>query len=147
MSRTYNTKKVYREHFGDIPEGRHIHHIDGDPTNDSPDNLIPVSRAMHKAMHEDRYKELGLKKDYVAAQLLGGTEYKHPGHSEQAKANMSKAAKTRKLSDEGRKKISEARKGNQNAKGYKHTDEARRKMSEAKKGRTPWNKGMKFRAF
>ena len=93
MSRTYNTKKVYREHFGDIPEGRHIHHIDGDPTNDSPDNLIPVSRAMHKAMHEDRYKELGLKKDWFAAHLLGGTDYSHPSHSEEAKKKMAERRK------------------------------------------------------
>lgn len=39
------------------------------------------------------------------------------------------------VSEETRKKMSEANKGNKNCLGYKHTDEARKKISENRKGK------------
>lgn len=48
--------KIYQEHYGKIPvdsEGRsyHIHHIDGDCTNNNPTNLIAVSIKEHYDIH------------------------------------------------------------------------------------------------
>ena len=70
---------VWISNFGKRTPGKHIHHLDGDAGNNSPDNLIEVSREMHRKFHQDRYNELGLKQDYYAAQLLGGVEGTHPG--------------------------------------------------------------------
>lgn len=52
----FNYRKIYRKHYGDIPkdaEGRsyEIHHIDGDHTNNSIDNLIAVSIQEHFNIH------------------------------------------------------------------------------------------------
>ena len=53
---------------------------------------------------------------------------------------MSKKAKGRKHSGESKRKMSEAQKGNINAKG-KHTEETKRKISEAMKGKLTRKKG------
>ncbi len=48
----------------------------------------------------------------------------------------------KKFSDEHRKKLSDAHRGNTSALGHKKTEEAKRKISEGHKGLTPWNKGL-----
>jgi hypothetical protein len=45
-------------------------------------------------------------------------------------------------SEETKRKISEANKGNQHCKGKIHTEETKQKMSESLKGRFAWNKGV-----
>lgn len=60
-----------------------------------------------------------------------------------------------KISEEGRKNISESKKGEKNPMygktgtmlGKHHSDEARKKMREAKKDFVPWNKGKKCEQF
>ena len=42
---------VYEEHFGPIPEGFHIHHLDNDKTNCSPENLLLLSKSNHHKLH------------------------------------------------------------------------------------------------
>jgi len=46
-----------------------------------------------------------------------------------------------KATDETKRKMSVARRGNKYALGFKHTDETRRKISEGGKGKVPWIKG------
>ena len=47
-----NYRKIWQDHSGlKIPKGWHIHHIDGDQTNNSPDNLICVSPEEHWLIH------------------------------------------------------------------------------------------------
>lgn len=51
--------KVWKKHFGSIPKdsnGRsyEIHHIDGDPTNNHPDNLMCVSINEHYDIHKNQ---------------------------------------------------------------------------------------------
>jgi len=37
-----------------------VHHIDGDPTNNAPENLMRISQALHVWLHDDRERdELG----------------------------------------------------------------------------------------
>ena len=43
--RVRRPRKVYEENFGKIPEGFVIYHLDGDKNNDTPENLIAISRA------------------------------------------------------------------------------------------------------
>lgn len=61
-------RKIYREHYGPIPKepnGRsyHIHHIDGDHSNNSPKNLRAVTVKEHRDIHKaqgDHYAALRL---------------------------------------------------------------------------------------
>lgn len=43
---------VWEEHYGKIPEGMQIHHIDGDKTNNNISNLQLVTTIEHKRLHE-----------------------------------------------------------------------------------------------
>lgn len=79
--------------------------------------------------------------------------------SEEAKKKISEAHKGRTHSEETRKKLSEINKGkhlseetkkkiSENRKGFEghHSEETKRKISEANKGHTAWNKGKKMDA-
>jgi hypothetical protein len=44
-------RRIYEQHFGPIPQGYHIHHIDGDRTNNNPSNLIALSPKEHYNVH------------------------------------------------------------------------------------------------
>ena len=72
-------------------------------------------------------------------------------HSEESKRKISEALKGKTLTEEHKRKISEANgnmseetkrklseagKGNKNSSGHKHSEESKRKISEAKKGKT-----------
>ena len=52
--------------------------------------------------------------------------------------------KGKKRSDETRKKLSEASKGNKNALGCKRSEETKNKMREVKKGKNIWTKGTRW---
>ncbi len=61
-------RKIYEENYGPIPiddDGRtyEVHHIDGDHTNNNPNNLKAVTIQEHYTLH----KEQG---DYVACSLI-----------------------------------------------------------------------------
>lgn len=51
---------VWEEHYGKIPEGMQIHHIDGDKTNNDISNLQLVTPLEHKRIHEGCYLEKGI---------------------------------------------------------------------------------------
>ena len=44
-------RKIYEKHYGSIPKGYHIHHIDFNPLNNDPSNLIAVSPEEHAKIH------------------------------------------------------------------------------------------------
>ncbi len=53
-------RQVWKDHFGDIPKGFDIHHIDCDNENNSIDNLVMLPRKLHQEYH--RFAHLhGLK--------------------------------------------------------------------------------------
>lgn len=52
-------RRVYEQNFGPIPKGHHIHHIDGDHSNNNPENLMCVTAQEHFCIHYDQ-------KDYGA---------------------------------------------------------------------------------
>ncbi len=47
-------RESYRAHNGAIPEGHDIHHIDGNPRNNEPSNLLAVTRSDHLKLHADQ---------------------------------------------------------------------------------------------
>lgn len=44
-------RKIYSQHYGEIPKGYHIHHIDGDHSNNCIENLKCVSIQEHYDIH------------------------------------------------------------------------------------------------
>jgi hypothetical protein len=48
---TKHHRKIYKEHFGPIPKGMDIHHIDGNHSNNDPDNLKAVTIREHYNIH------------------------------------------------------------------------------------------------
>jgi hypothetical protein len=48
-------RQIYIENYGDIPEGYHIHHIDGNPLNNDPKNLIAISAEEHAKIHNHEF--------------------------------------------------------------------------------------------
>lgn len=48
-------RKIYEDHFGKIPKGYHIHHIDRNPYNNSIENLVCLSPEEHSKIHESEY--------------------------------------------------------------------------------------------
>lgn len=47
--------RVWIEHYGQIPAGRYIHHIDGDITNNALDNLMLIDPLTHTRWHSGWY--------------------------------------------------------------------------------------------
>ena len=153
MRNTYQAKRTWTENHGQIPKGYHIHHIDGDKTNNNIDNLLCLSPEMHFLFHEDRYIEMGLGKDYAAMRFLAKDSRRLD--------NYDGPMKGRNHSDETKRKISESKKGKASGrKGKKMTEaqkklisdrtklamqnpDVKKKISDAAKGRVPWNKGIK----
>ena len=45
-------REVYKDHFGEIPDGHVVHHIDGDSTNNDPSNLEAVTPEEHIELHD-----------------------------------------------------------------------------------------------
>jgi UDP-N-acetylmuramoylalanine-D-glutamate ligase len=71
-----NYRKIYEHHYGPIPidnNGRsfEIHHIDGNHTNNNPENLIALTIQEHYDIHYN-------KKDYYAAKLIAQRMKKSP---------------------------------------------------------------------
>lgn len=52
-------RRIYEENFGPIPKGYHIHHKDGNHSNNNPTNLMCVTAQEHFRIHYDQ-------KDYGA---------------------------------------------------------------------------------
>lgn len=45
-------RKIYEKYNGDIPRNWEVHHKDCDKTNNSPENLIALSKSQHRLLHE-----------------------------------------------------------------------------------------------
>ena len=48
---TKHHRKIYNQHFGPIPKGMDIHHIDGNHGNNDPNNLKAVTIREHYDIH------------------------------------------------------------------------------------------------
>jgi HNH endonuclease len=68
----YEHRLVYELHYGAIPKGNIVHHIDCNPENNAPENLISLPNLFHNRLHYwmklqgcifDRHKILQLYED------------------------------------------------------------------------------------
>ncbi len=105
---TENYRKIYTESRGEIPRdvnGRsfEIHHIDGDHTNNSPDNLVAVSIEEHYRIHLEQ-------QDYNAARLIAVRMDKSPEEisrlAREGAKKQSREGRNYATSKEGRKQTS-----------------------------------------
>ena len=116
--------------------------------DNSDENLVLLSKEQHCKVHKLMSlcaKDEQLKRNMVlAAQFMGlpATSLKYTPTDETRK-KISEAKKGQIVSEESRKKLSESKKGKVTwIKGKHHTDETRIKMSKAHKGRTSPRKGV-----
>jgi hypothetical protein len=45
-------REVWRQSYGEIPKSHHIHHLDGDPSNNSIENLECIYSGDHSRLHK-----------------------------------------------------------------------------------------------
>jgi hypothetical protein len=97
---------IWEDMFGPIPEGHVIHHIDGNPINNTLFNLKLMSSSDHSSLHQKGKKqsEETLKK---RSEALKGRS-----RSEETKRKISMGLKGKKQSEETKRKISKSMKGN-----------------------------------
>lgn len=50
---------IWRHHNGDVPDGYHVHHVDGDHNNNDPSNLEAIPEEEHQAHHAGERIESG----------------------------------------------------------------------------------------
>ena len=101
-------RKIYEEHYGSIPKGYHIHHIDFNHNNNDPSNLEALTPEEHGKKHER----------HIPNQT--GKTWKW---SEKSKDRWSKTRQGMEFSKEHINNLSKAHKG-------KPWSEARRKAQE-----------------
>lgn len=65
---------IWEQHFGEIPKGYEIHHIDGNTHNNNIENLQLISSVEHRSLHAKRQKGRVLSdttKDKIRNKRLG----------------------------------------------------------------------------
>ncbi len=128
--RTY--RKIWeRTHNRKIPKGFHIHHLDGDKTNNDIKNLVCVSPREHFEIHRKNFEMYGNKKDYFSMTYLQRyldekidfSKYKRP-----------------EISEKHRQAIIKAHKGKTHPNYLiSHSEETKKKMSEFRSKYGTWN--------
>lgn len=88
-------RAVWEYHNGEIPKGFHVHHKDGDRSNNSIDNLELMAASAHLSEHgkDERNKERSrknIKKAIDAARAWHGTEEGFEWHSQHVKEMWAK---------------------------------------------------------
>lgn len=59
-------RKIWLEHYGCIPDGWYIHHVDGDRSNNNILNLECVTPAQHGARHREMEKPVSEHAERIA---------------------------------------------------------------------------------
>lgn len=89
-----------------------------------------------EAKYAEKYLIRWYKMQGISYNLTdGGDGWLGHHHTDESKYKMRIAKLGRKLSNETKQKMSEARKGKHHSKGWHHSEEARKKMSEQRKGK------------
>ena len=96
-------RDVYQAHWGAIPKGFLVHHVDGNGYNNEESNLVAISRKTHQSIHVGGKALSGEHRRKISASLKGIKL--SPTHRE----NISKGRIGMKFSEEHCKHISEAR--------------------------------------
>lgn len=92
---------VWQRYNGKLPDGYHVHHIDGDKTHNDIDNLAAVSKRKHASFHgRERWEREpeNMMKNFTAkgvstARTWHGSEAGRKWHSEHAKQTIQNMGK------------------------------------------------------
>lgn len=89
----YLHRLVYKEHYGSIPKGRHVHHVDGDFANNDPDNLVCLTPAEHLQLHPEDWdgRAAHMQKIQEMAKEWHASEEGREWHSKHWNRSLSKA--------------------------------------------------------
>lgn len=58
-----------------IPDGHEVHHVDFEPTNNDPSNLVCIPRAEHKDLHRERGRQRGRERGWPTAALAAAAAW------------------------------------------------------------------------
>ena len=84
-------REVWKNHNGKIPDGCHIHHIDGDPTNNDIENLECVTPEQHANRHpENNLTPEDVRKGIEAAKEWHRSERGREWHAEHWEESLGK---------------------------------------------------------
>jgi hypothetical protein len=61
----YLHRLIYKDFYGSIPEGMHVHHIDGDFANNDPKNLDCITPAEHLKLHPNDPEKVSRHMKYM----------------------------------------------------------------------------------
>lgn len=142
-----NYRKIWEEHNQQkIPNGYHIHHIDGNRDNNDPLNLECLSAKEHWQRHYEQGDIIAINGKFIQGASEAGKrggragkgkskDYSNSTQSQSIKESYIKRGgsplKGISRSDEFKKKISDGTKGENNPMyGKKHTDESIKRMKE-----------------
>ncbi len=144
-------QKIYQENEEQpkvIVSGRNLHHKflrsfskkENEPVDNDPENLVSLDLADHYLVHYYLWKSTkkGFRTFTARAFLMmnkTAQKYITDETVELLAQEYKKALKDLKISEEHKRKISEAMKGNTYSKGKKRSDETKRKMTESKRGK------------
>jgi hypothetical protein len=147
-----NYRALYEAHKGAIPDGYHIHHVDGNPYNNDIHNLIAVSAEEHAKIHNHD----GIKWASIGGKLGGQKSKKEKlGFCGWTFEQRSVASKGRTHSELTKLKTSKTLKMKLNSGEIKHwtemydSDTVSKKISagdpgKSRRGKPSWNKGIKM---
>lgn len=123
-------RKIFENHYGiKIPKGYHIHHIDGDHSNNDPNNLEML-------LADDHAKRHGFLNNFIMAQSTAIERAQAALRKPEIRQKMSQVIKN----SQKHKKSIEAR--SQNSIWRKRVIDACRVTAKTRTS-SPWNKGKK----
>lgn len=115
-------REIYKNEHGEIPEGYYIHHKDGDPLNNDPENLEAVSPQEHSKKHPE----------------VGGV------YDEEHQQKLKEAARKRYKTEEGKKHIEEM---TEKSKKFFETEEGQKVREEAIEKSKEWHRSEEGREW
>ncbi len=90
--RGYLHRDIYMDIHGLLTEGMHVHHVDHDPFNNDPSNLVALSASDHQKLHrehngkfDEERMEIHRRTTLVAAAKWHGSEAGRAWHREHGK--------------------------------------------------------------
>jgi len=89
---------VWRQYRGKIPKGHHVHHVDGDPSNNRMGNLKLVTPAEHRRIHGPTTTEVSAEARSAAAEWHGseeGLQWHREQHEKRCRKSLHKKERRR----------------------------------------------------